>query len=156
MADRRTEAREAFASAHRELRQTLDAMAADDLRRESSNPGWSAKDLVAHLASIDQRLRGQMRAAVAGEPWAPAEDVDTFNERMVAERRSWTAEQVRAELNQSRDETLALFDSVKESELDRYIDHPRRGRQTILDLCANAARHIQTHANEIAATRAAK
>jgi uncharacterized protein (TIGR03083 family) len=154
MADRRTEAREAFEGAHRELRLTLDAMTADDLQHESSNPGWSAKDLVAHLSSIDQRLRGQMQAAIDGAPWAPAEDVDTFNERMVAERRSWTEEQVRAELDRSRDETLSLFDSVKEGDLDRYIDHPRRGRQTILDLCTNAARHIQTHANEIAATRA--
>jgi uncharacterized protein (TIGR03083 family) len=155
MADRRTEAREAFESAHRELRQMLDAMSADDLNRESSNPGWTGKDLVAHLASIDQRLRGQMRAAVEGKPWAPAEDVDTFNERMVAERRSWTAEQVRAELDRSRDETLALFDSVKEDELDRFIDHPRRGRLTIPELCKHAAAHIQTHANEIAGTTAA-
>jgi uncharacterized protein (TIGR03083 family) len=156
MADRRAEAREALEGAYGELRQTLDAMSGDDLKRESSNPGWTAKDLVAHLSSIEQRLRGQIQAAIDSKPWAPAEDVDTFNERMVAERRSWTPERVRAELDQSRTETLALLDSVKEDALDNAIDHPRRGRQTILDLCTGAARHVKTHADEIAATRPAK
>jgi uncharacterized damage-inducible protein DinB len=156
MADRRIEARTAFERAHRDLRQAVDTMSADEMGQESANPGWSAKDTLAHLSSIDQRLRGQMQAAVSGQPWAPAEDVDTFNARMVAERRSWTLDQVKAELDQSRDETLALFDGVDDTKLDSYIDHPRRGRQTILDLCSNAAKHIQTHANDIMAARSAK
>ena len=149
MADRRDEIRTAFESAHRDFRQALDAMSPADMMKESSDPGWTNRDIVAHLASIDQRLRGQINAAVNGTPWNPAEDVDTFNARMVEERRPWSLEQVRAELDKSRDETLALFNSVDEGALDRFIDHPRRGRMSILDLVSNAGRHVQTHASEM-------
>ncbi len=63
---------------------------------------------------------------------------------------------MRAELDRSRDETLALFDSVADDQLDRFIDHPRRGRLSILDLCVHAADHIRSHAAEIAAVRAGR
>ena len=149
MADPRDEVRAAFEGAHRDFRQALEAMTPEQMLQESSDPGWTNKDIVAHLASIDQRLRGQIQAALDGTAWNPPEDVDTFNARMVAERKGWTLEQVRAELDKSRDETLVLFNSVKENELDRYIDHPRRGRVSILDLVGNAGRHIQTHASEM-------
>ncbi len=156
MADRRTEARNAYERAHRELCQLVDAMSAEEMQRESSNPGWSARDVMAHLATIDERLHSQMQAALDSKPYENTEDVNTFNERKVAELRGWSLEQVRAELDRQRDATLALFDSANESQLDNYIDHPRRGRLTLIDLLTHAGEHIQTHANEIAATRTAK
>ncbi len=156
MADRRSEARNGFESAHRELCQLVDAMSAEEMQRESSNPGWSARDLMAHLATIDERLRAQMQAALDSQPYESLEDVNTFNERMVAERRNWSLDKVRSELDQQRNATLALFDSANDSQLDNAIMHPRRGRLTLLDLAKHAGEHIRTHSSEIAATRAAK
>ncbi len=154
MADRRTEARNAYESAHRELCQLVDAMSVEEMQRESPNPGWTARDIMAHLATIDERLRAQMQAALDGKPYDNPEDVNTFNERKVAERRGWSLDKVRAELDQTRNATLALFDSASESQLDNSIDHPRRGRMTLIDLVTHASQHIRTHTNEIAATRA--
>jgi uncharacterized damage-inducible protein DinB len=156
MADRRTDARNAYESAHRELCQLVDAMSAEEMQRDSANPGWTARDIMAHMSTIDERLRSQMQAALDSKPYNTLEDVNTFNERMVAERRSWGIEKVRAELDQQREATLRLFDSASDSQLENTIDHPRRGRVNLIDLATNAGQHIRTHASEIAATRAAK
>lgn len=76
-------------------------------------PGWSVKDLVAHTSS-------NFRVLV--EPPPPAEPVpgltaERAQDMLVDERRSWTAEQVLAELEQYRQPALDVLAAMQEQPL---------------------------------------
>jgi len=149
--DRKSAIRAGIDSAHQELLATLDNFGQEDWGR-AANEGWSAKDMFAHLCTIEERQRAQIRSALDGTPWS-AEDVNLYNERMVTERRGWTPAQLREELAREHAETLALFDSLREEELDRTYQHPTRGLRTIEQVSQQVADHVRSHGREIAAAR---
>src|SRR5437867_3221953 len=103
MADRRTELRTLLAQAHEDILKVVDGLGPAQMEGATANPGWNGKDTLAHLATIEQRERAQVECALKRAAWAPGEDVDTFNARMVEERRSWPSDRIRAEFIQERD-----------------------------------------------------
>src|ERR671932_570696 len=78
--------------------------------------GWSKKDLVAHLTSIETRIRDQVHCAVEGVPWTP-EDIDIFNARQVEARRMWTMDQLRRELDDEAAASRSQLGSLSEDDL---------------------------------------
>lgn len=135
-----------------ELAQSLDA---DQGELPTANPGWSIKDVLAHLSSIEARLRAMWQHALEGRPW-PAEDssVDAYNARCVAERRGWPLARVVEELRQSGEETRRFLERLGSDDLDRPFDHPTRGRVTIETLVQIIPRHLRAHTDEIRAALA--
>ena len=130
-------------SAHARLRSALDQL--DDPEVPMAGyPGWSKKDLIAHLTSIETRIREQVECAVDGVPWTP-EDIDAFNARQVAARRGWTLDQLGRELDDESEATHRLLSSLSQENLARPFDHPRRGRISVADLLAIIPTHIQNH-----------
>ena len=129
--------------AHSRLRANVEAL--DDPEAPMPGyPSWSKKDLIAHLTSIETRIREQVQCAVDDVPWTP-EDIDTFNARQVTARRQWTMDQLRRELEDEAAATQRLAASLSEHDLARPFDHPRRGRITVADLLAIIPSHISTH-----------
>ncbi len=110
--------------------------------------GWSRKDLLAHLISIEARIREQVNCALHGTSWVP-EDIDAFNARQVAARRNWSIAQLREELQDECAASASLLASMSEADLQKPFDHPRRGRITVEDLWSNIPRHIQAHLNDL-------
>jgi uncharacterized protein (TIGR03083 family) len=150
MADKRAQVRAAIIAAHEQLAATLDGFGADDWQRPSANEGWTVKDTVAHLATIEERIRLMVRSAVDGTP-AAVEDIHSYNARKVGERRAASVAQLRAELAQERAASLALLDSLAAADLDRPYDHPTRGRVTVEQLWYIIPRHIEAHLRDIVA-----
>ena len=148
MAGRHEELRTAILAAHRDLIATLDSMSPDEMLRLSPNEGWTAKDTLAHLCSIEERLRSQVQSVLDGAPF-PAEDVNQYNDRKVTERKSWTIEQLRAELERERATSLALLDSLSAEALEREFDHPRRGRMPLAGIWQILPNHMRTHTQDI-------
>jgi hypothetical protein len=137
-------------NAHSRLRAVIDRL--DD--PEAPMPGypdWSKKDLIAHLTSIESRIREQVQCAIDDVPWTP-EDVDTFNARQVSARRLWTMDQLQRELADESAATEQLLASLDDQALARPFDHPRRGRITVADLIAIIPRHIGTHLADLEAS----
>ena len=129
--------------AHSRLRQAVSTL--DD--PEAPMPGypdWSKKDLIAHLTSIETRIREQVQCAIDDVPWTP-EDVDAFNARQVNARRGWTVDQLQRELDAESAATERLLASLDDQALARPFDHPRRGRITVADLLAIIPTHIGNH-----------
>ncbi|MBI2321950.1 MAG: DinB family protein [Chloroflexi bacterium] len=153
MTDRRAELRATIAAAYDSLASTLDGIGADEWRRPSPNEGWTAKDTLAHLTTIDERIRGMVRSALDGSA-TQVEDIDVFNARKVEERHAWSVAQLRAELEQQRATSLALFDRTGADDLDRPFEHPRRGRVTVEQLWRIIPNHIAAHLRDIEAARA--
>jgi uncharacterized protein (TIGR03083 family) len=128
----------------------VSGLSPEELNRPSPNAGWSVKDTLAHLSSIEARLRSMWQHALDGQPW-PADDstVDAYNDRCVAERRSWAPEAVVAELDQSGRETASFLDRLAPEDLDRQWEHPVRGIMTIEALVGIVPRHLRAHGEEL-------
>src|SRR5436309_4147065 len=118
MATRVSDLHTALANVHDEILHLMDQLTASQLASPTANPAWNGKDTLAHLASIEVRERAQAICALEGRDYAAAEDVDTYNARMIAERSSWPADKIRAEFIQERNETLKLVDSMQDDQLD--------------------------------------
>jgi uncharacterized protein (TIGR03083 family) len=152
VADRTREIVDELRAARAEVLDLVGPLSPAQFDRLTSNEGWSVKDTLAHLSSIEARLRTTMQHAVEGRAWPDdAPNIDTYNARSVDERRSWTAEAIVAELRQTGPETEAAIDRLNPADLDREWDHPVRGRVTVEALARIAARHLRSHATEIAA-----
>ena len=112
--------------------------------------GWSKRDLIAHLTSIEGRIREQVQCALDDVPWTP-EDVDTFNARQVTARRQWSLAQLQRELDEESSATERMAASLDDQALARPFDHPRRGRITVADLLAIIPNHITNHLSDLEA-----
>jgi catechol 2,3-dioxygenase-like lactoylglutathione lyase family enzyme len=145
---RRGAIQSALDEAHAQLRSTLDRLVSPEAPMAHYD-GWSKKDLIAHLTSVESRIRDQVRCAVDGTEWSP-EDVDVFNARQVAARRGWTIDQLRQELQDQAAASRSMLGSLREEDLQRPFDHPRRGRITVEDLWTIIPRHLQQHLADLA------
>ena len=151
MADRLAEIRTQMLDAHQQLVHTLDRLPADAWNRPTpGNDGWTLKETLTHLCTIEERLRAQVRAIVDGTAY-PSEDVDVFNARKIAERRDRSVAALRAELEAERATALAVLDGLAESDLDRSIEHPTRGTVTVERPLRLIADHMGRHTRELAA-----
>jgi catechol 2,3-dioxygenase-like lactoylglutathione lyase family enzyme len=142
----------ALDQAHAQLRASMDHLTNPDAAVEGYD-GWSKRDLIAHLTSIEARIRDQVQCAMRNTPWQ-VEDIDVFNARQVALRRDWTLAQLRQELEDEIAASSALLGSLSEADLQRPFDHPRRGRITVEDLWSTIPRHLQQHLSDLEATPA--
>ena len=152
MASRHEEIRTSITNAHRDLVAVLDSRTPADMVRLSPNEGWTAKDTLAHLCSIESRLRDQVQSVLDGAPY-PTSDVNDFNDARVAERKDWSIDRLRAELERERSITLALLDSLTDADLEREFEHPRRGRIPLAGVWQIIPNHMRAHIQDIAATK---
>lgn len=152
MSDRKRQLQDEIAAARGELLGLVSRLSPEQFDRSTANAGWSVKDILAHLSSIEARLRSMWQHALDGRPW-PADDssVDAYNERCVAERRPWTPQAIVAELEQSGRETESFLDRLAPADLDRRWDHPTRGPVTIEALVGIVPRHLRAHSEELQA-----
>ena len=104
-----------FIAALRTERQGLLA-AVDGLNEETLTTvpvcgAWTARDVLAHLAEVDLALLSALKQVRAGEPvkwaWESAPDGDAWNQNAVASRQSRSLSEIRAELEQTRQDVLA-------------------------------------------------
>jgi hypothetical protein len=152
MPDRKETVRADVDAANRELLQMVDAFGPQDWER-AANEGWSAKDMFAHLCTIQKRQRDQIQCALDGTPWDPPDDVNVYNERLVNERKDWTIAQLREELVRESTQTLALIDGLREEDMARTYQHPTRGQRSIDEVGQQVANHLRGHAREMAGSR---
>src|SRR5438105_12765026 len=89
MSDQKQKLESEIAAARSEAQKVLSSLRPQDFERASPNEGWSVKDTLAHIASIEDRLRRMWQHALDGRAW-PADDSDihAYNARCVEERRS--------------------------------------------------------------------
>jgi len=134
--------------ARSELRAALDAV---DPAREVS-PGWSVRDVLAHLNGWEAATVEALRALLRGDVYSLEgyRGIDAFNEEMVAARAAMTFAALRQECESLRGDLLAVFAEVPEAELETAINAPW-GRQTVERMVAVIGYHEQDHAREIAA-----
>lgn len=114
----------------------LAALTPEQLARPGPN-GWSARDLVAHLAEWERMLFGWYDAGLRGEsPAVPAEGytwaaMAQLNERIFEQHRDEPWERVFGDWQDTSRRLIALTDSISDADLFTHGRYAWTGRGTL-------------------------
>jgi len=121
-------------------------------------PGWTGKEMLAHIAGWDQVSIHSLRAHARGiEPDAPATgEFDLVNARFIKGYQALSYSQMASECERVRDELkTALAEMPKERFAEPFL-FPWGERGTAAELAAVLAGHDREHARELQALSAGK
>jgi uncharacterized protein (TIGR03083 family) len=119
--------------------------------RPSGVEGWTCHDILAHVSGgNDQLLQVALRAAISRKPLGPEPfdvDTDAENARGVEMRRTWTAGQLIAELEEGGNELLDLLSQL----IDEHRDLRGGSPMTLGEFLAvvRAERHDHEHLEQL-------
>ncbi|MBI3966064.1 MAG: DinB family protein [Chloroflexi bacterium] len=148
--DRKQELHDQIVTARQMVLVSISSLTPEQLEQPTPNEGWSAKDTLAHLTSIESRLRRMWQHALEGREWPTEEtDIHTYNAACVAERKNWYLRDLVEELDHTGEETLNFLEGLDPADLDRKWRHPTRGEVTLEALIRIVPRHLESHAAEI-------
>lgn len=107
-------------------------------------PGWSIREIVAHLADSDLVGTDRMRRVIAMEnPTLLPYDQDAFVDRL-----GYAAADVVLAAEAFRANRLLMADVLRRLPADAFAragTHTERGRMTLADLVAGYAEHLEHH-----------
>ncbi len=134
----------------------------DELQRPVPGSGWTVKDYITHIATIDLTVREWFRSMVEGTPAIPADpnakpeeqpafDIDAWNNKQVARRRDQPVETIIEEGRVLRDELLDIMAQFTDEVLDSEIPFPGDANRPAQDINFGAylvswATHEPAHA----------
>lgn len=142
---------------HERLRQSqqevLDMAAAfDETSAQGSlaNPGWTVRDLMAHLASAELGHCHVIRRLLAGQPTSiPGFNLDAFNHAEVDIRRERSLTELLAEYTTNRAATLVLLESIGVDDWDKAGPHPGGFETTVEGVFRVISLHEKRHLKEL-------
>jgi uncharacterized protein (TIGR03083 family) len=144
------EVRAELDSALAALKTTVAGVPADRWGRETANPGWTASMVLAHLISAESGNLSIARRILAGEG-NPVEgfDLNRWNARQLEKMGPKEPDQSLRELEGVRQESLALYESLSEADLDRAGFRTTGEPTTVGGVFRQIARHQREHAEDI-------
>jgi len=114
-----------------EVARTARRLLPDHWAMPSPLPGWTYKDLLAHLASGDWVFQSMLRSVLGeGEPVAlqPGFDVNAGNAQRIAERKERSAEELIAEVESEGEKTQELLARLSDDvDVTRVVGRMRDG-----------------------------
>lgn len=116
-------------------------------------PGWTVKELLAHITGWDDLVIAALEAFMANEPMpmAAITGVDPYNARTVSERSNLPLERIRHEFHATRQ---VLKDTIWRLPAERYSEIanlPWGDRASIADMIRIFSHHEHEHYAEIVA-----
>src|SRR4051812_29687153 len=83
------------AAARAEVLALIAGLKPAQLELPTSNDGWSVKDTLTHLSSIEARVRLMLQRVLSGGVWTGDQiDLDAYNARCISERRTWKVDAI--------------------------------------------------------------
>ena len=123
--------------------------------------GWTARQILAHIASIEwtyPRLIDTARGEDAPKqgkpevatPAAPAARILSYNDRQVEKRADYTITQLLDELQTNRDATIAAVEAADEELFSRPVRSAGGATGTLAEVLNYVAvRHVAMHVDDI-------
>jgi mycothiol maleylpyruvate isomerase-like protein len=100
----------------------------EELERPVPNSTYRVKDFATHLGTLDPQLVRWFDAVREGKTDQPSEspdgspfDVDQFNDRVVAERRDWSLDQIFDEAESNRKAMLEALQKLDDEKIDQVV-----------------------------------
>ena len=138
------------------LPQVVAAIGADDLERGVYENGWSARQLLAHLAAIEwtyPRLIEQARSPAEARPTSSASgsfDMDAYNHRQVSNRADATVAELLEEFAQNRQATITAIADAEQELLSQPTRSAGGAQGTLLEVLTNVTvEHVRTHLSDL-------
>ncbi len=115
------------------------------------SPGWTIKELIAHITAWEIVIHKAFLAFLAGDPpyFLPEQDFDIFNEQAVGFRDSWTFEQVLQEWRDVRVELKKTIQKLKSTDLPVEMVLPWGSERTVSELIEIIGEHEGEHMEEL-------
>lgn len=120
--------------------------------RPSGVPGWSYRQLLAHIATGDWVLQAHLRHIIDHGFVGPWPDIDAGNAERVAERRFSTQAILVEEYLSMRHQTMLLLAELKPAHLRLPISfwwEPAPNEHTVLDYVLAIDRHERAHREQL-------
>ena len=138
------------------LPQVVAAIGADDLERGVYENGWSARQLLAHLAAIEwtyPRLIEQARSPAEPGPTSSASgsfNMDAYNHRQVHNRADATIPELLEEFARNRQSTITAIAEAEQELLNQPTRSAGGAQGTLLDVLTNVTvEHVRTHLSDL-------
>ena len=154
MSERKAKLREELARDRQSLLDAVAALSEEDLARSAGHESdWTVKDLIGHIAYAEGSMIPLAQGGAAGEArkQPPDFDIDRWNESRIRRAREQSVPQLLERLATSREQLLALLDSLSEADLDRPVYHPTQKDTTVEGIFHIIAGHERLHAQEVRA-----
>lgn len=139
-----------------EAREKMRAVLADiDIQMEIY-PGWTIKQVLAHIAGWDDATISSLRAHAGGdEPATPAvRGIDFYNAQSVATRDALSYDHVIKEWELARDQLKTAINEMPPERFKESLIFPWGETGSIAQLVAIFAAHEEEHAEEIQEVKA--
>src|SRR5262245_19221572 len=120
--ERKAKLREGLARDRQILLDAVAALTEEDYARSCGHESdWTVKDLIGHIAYAEGSMIPLAQGGVAGEArkQPPDFDIDRWNESRVRRAREQSVPQLLERLATSREQLLALLDTLGDADLDR-------------------------------------
>ena len=136
-----------FRDGYAEVERAVDGLSDEDLDRPGADGGWTARQIVHHLADSEATAYVRLRKLIAEDDTIiQAYDEPEFARRLHYDRPIGSSLAVLEAVRQS---SLELLESLTPAEWDRRGTHPESGDYSVDDWLRIYAGHSHEHANQI-------
>jgi DinB superfamily len=120
-------------------------------RKKEIYPGWSIKELLAHMTGWDDATIDSLRAHVIGRPPSVAtiHSLDTYNAGTVSSRNNLNYDQILKEWRLTRQVLRTLIEQMPEEKFFEPLSVPWGGKATVTYLVDMFREHEEEHANDL-------
>lgn len=155
MSERKQALRGEVIAAREELMAAIQSLGDEDWDRPTTNPAWTARDILTHLSVAEAGNLVRMKRVLEGTGQLPADwDLNRYNNRTVEKRRGAAVGDLIAALARSREELLAFLDGLSDDQLDVRGSHGSGRELTIAEMFGMVANHERSHARDIQSAKA--
>lgn len=148
--DRRLRIGARLQEARQELLDVLGQITPDSEIKSTENPAWTVHDIVAHVTLSERGLQATIQRFLEGVELPADFSLDVWNERQVKKAQNRPLADMIAGLNASRQQTLALLESLTPEQMAVEGMHPAGFRTTVAGVFKVMAYHERLHGAEIA------
>ena len=111
---------------------------------------WTARQILAHLITIEKSMHWLFRNILAGGPGSPRDfDIDRFNQTQPAKLDGFSVDDLIDQFTDVRKETMAMVDAMTEDDLDRTGWHAFHGEDTLERFVVWAFEHARLHMDDL-------
>ncbi|MCZ7575485.1 MAG: DinB family protein [Ardenticatenaceae bacterium] len=141
---------------YQRLRETIAGVPETRLTSSSAGDGWSAREILAHLANAEREHREVAKAILDGRTFELANfDLDRWNQAGVARRARQDVRTILDDLEAEHRAMIAFAAALSPEELEKKGRHPALGELSVRKLLRIVGLHQRMHQREIVALVAA-